>query len=139
MTDLISIREFLKLAPNKLKWLVDRGFSRNTGMERVSSTVATLVYCGENVAFEFSLDVRDQCIDTEVIRVQGGQLLRNWEGGYSSEVYNHLVKVEGYRGSPTGNLVNSPKLTKLDWAIDGWISLIETAGSSLLADRAGVV
>ena len=131
---MISLEEFQEIAPKKLMWLVEKGFRRAKEFEKTSTTMATLVYCGENVAFEFSLDVRDQCVDAEVIQVKDGQLLRNWDGGYSSDIHNHLVKHEGYRGKPTGLLVKSPKLSEIDWAIDGWISLLDTAGSKLLAD-----
>ncbi len=134
----MSIEKFLETAPKKLTWLVGKGFTRVKELEKTSPTMTTLVYCGENVAFEFSLDVRDQCIDAEVIKVKCGQLLRNSDGGYSSDIFNHLVKYEGYRGSPTGELVKSPGSSKLDQAIDGWISLIDTAGSTLISDHAGV-
>lgn len=133
----MSTEEFLELAPKKLMWLVKKGFRRAKELEKISPTTATLVYCGKNVAFEFSLDVRDQCIDAEVIKVKRGRLLRNSDGGYSSGIYNHLVKKEGYRGSPTGTHVNLPESSKLDQAIDGWISLLDMAGSNLLNDEAG--
>ena len=96
--------------------------------------MGTLVYRGENVAFEFSLDVRDQCIDAEVIKVEDGSLCRNWDGGYSKDIYAHLVAAEGYRGSPTGSLDARDLNSKLDKAIAGWSSLLETAGSKLLSD-----
>ncbi|MDR4517691.1 MAG: hypothetical protein MRK00_09955 [Nitrosomonas sp.] len=136
---MISIEEFKELAPKKLMWLVEKGFRRTEDFEKTSTTMATLVYCGENVAFEFSLDVRDQCVDAEVIQVKDGRLLRNWDGGYSSDIYNYLVKYEGYRGRPTGTLTKSPELSELDWAIDGWISLLDTAGSTLLSDHSGTL
>lgn len=139
MTELMSIKEFLELAPKKLIWLVERGFRRAKELEKTSPTMATLVYRGEYIAFEFSLDVRDQCVDAEVITVKGGQLLRNQDGGYSSDIYNHLVKHEGYRGGPAGNVTISPKSSKLDQAVEGWISLIDTAGAKLLTDRAEVL
>ena len=137
MAKLMSTEEFLELAPKKLMWVVKKGFRRAKELEKISPTTATLVYCGKNVAFEFSLDVRDQCIDAEVIKVKYGRLLRNLDGGYSSGIYNHLVKKEGYRGSPTGTRAQLPETSKLDQAIDGWISLLDTAGSNLLEDEAG--
>ena len=134
---MISTEEFQKVAPQKLDWLVENGFKRAKDFEKSSPTVATLVYCGKNVAFEFSLDIRDQCIGAEVIKVKSGQLLRNMDGGYSSDVFNHLVKYEGYRGNPRGEFTESESLnyTQLDAAIEGWISLISTAGSNLLSDQ----
>ena len=137
LADGTSTEEFLELAPLKLMWVVRKGFKRAKELEKISPTTATLVYCGKNVAFEFSLDVRDQCIDAEVIKVKCGQLLRNSDGGYSSGIYNYLVEKEGYRGSPTGTLANLPESSKLDHAIDGWISLLDLAGSILLSDQAG--
>ena len=96
--------------------------------------MGTLVYRGKNVAFEFSLDVRDQCVDAEVIKVENDSLRRNWDGGYSKDIYAHLVAVESYRGSPTGTVNTSASESKIDKAIAGWKSLLETAGSSLLKD-----
>ena len=134
-----SIDEFREIAPKKFSWLEEKGFRRAKEFEKTTSTLATLVYCGENLAFEFSLDVRDQCIDAEVIKVECGKLLRNSDGGYSSDIYDHLVKNEGYRGSPKGNLSNSPKSRDLEGDIDGWISLLDSAGSTLLDDRDGAL
>lgn len=137
MAKLMSTEEFLELAPKKLTWLVKKGFRRAKELEKISPTTATLVYCGKNVAFEFNLDVRDQCIDAEVIKVKCGRLLRNSDGGYSSGIFNYFVKKEGYRGSPTGTQANLPESSKLDQAIDGWISLLDMAGSNLLNDEDG--
>lgn len=135
MGETISVEEFRYSAPSKLSWLIERGFNRSEDLEKTTSTMGTLVYRGQHVAFEFSLDVRDQCVDAEVIRIENGTLQRNWDGGYSSDIFNHLVKKEGYRGSPTGTLDKSSPGSKLDRAIDGWLSLLKTAGSNLLSDR----
>jgi hypothetical protein len=136
MDENISIESFLVEAPEKLEWLEERCFHRSKKLEQSSSTLATLVYRGEHVAFEFSLDVRDQCIDTEVIKVENGKLLRNWDGGYSSDVFSHLVKKERYRGKPSGECDLSVLGSELEKAICGWSSLLETAGQKLLADNA---
>ena len=138
MVETMSIEKFLELAPKKLLWLERKGFRRAEELEESSPTSATLIYKGENLAFEFSIDIRDQCIDAEVIKVEGGKLSRNCDGGYSSDIYNHLVEHEGYRGSPTGNLTKRPELSKVEQDIDGWIFLIRGAGSKLLSDNLGV-
>ena len=134
MSDEITVEDFLKLAPKALLWLFDCGFERAEELEKETPTIRTLVYRGKNVAFEFSLDVRDQCIDAQVIKVENGMLRRNLDGGYSKDIYAHLVSVEGYRGSPTGIINLSESNSKLDKAIAGWSSLLQTAGSKLLAD-----
>lgn len=133
MDERITIDEFREIAPVKLRWLEEEGFVRDPQLEKATSTMATLIYKGQNVAFEFSLDVRDQCVDAEVIEVAAGTLKRRWEGGYSDEVYNHLVEKEGYRGSPRG-VAKTSGGTKLDRAIEGWSSLLKTAGAKLLSD-----
>ena len=136
MSTAISLDSFLSEAPEQLRWLEKRGFHRLKELEQTTSTVATLVYRGHHVAFEFSLDVRDQCVDAEVIKVEHGKLLRNWDGGYSSDVFSHLVKKEGYRGKPSGTYDLSAPASALDKAIGAWSSLLETAGKKLLADSA---
>ncbi|TAN84047.1 MAG: hypothetical protein EYR95_18140 [Phormidium sp. SL48-SHIP] len=134
MSDDITVEVFRESAPAGLRWLVERGFSRARDLEKETPTMGTLVYRGKNVAFEFSFDARDQCIDAEVIKVERGSLRRNWDGGYSKDIYTHLVAAEGYRGSPMGSLSVHEFESKLDKAIAGWSSLLETAGSKLLSD-----
>lgn len=134
MSDEITVGEFLKSAPRELRWLVDCGFDLAEDQGKKTPTMGTLVYRGKNVAFEFSLDVRDQCVDAQVIKVENGTLRRNWNGGYSKDIYTHLVSAEGYRGSPTGSLNAGESGSKLDKAIAGWSSLLKTGGSKLLND-----
>lgn len=134
MDERISPEEFRELAPGKFRWLPDRGFSRVADLEETTSTMATLVYRGQNVAFEFSFDVRDQCVDAEVIRVESGKLRRNWDGGYSSDIWDHLVRKEGYRRSPRGTFDRTSGGSRLDNAIDSYRSLLETVGATLLSD-----
>ncbi len=135
MSDGMTVEEFRELAAVKLGWLIDRGFDRVKNFEQVTPTTGTLVYCGKHVAFEFSLDARDQCVDAEVIKVENGSLCRNWDGGYSKDIFAHLVAVEGYRGSPTGTIKTPVSSSKISQAIAEWSSLLENAGSNLLADR----
>ena len=135
MNSNITVEAFRQSAPAKLQWLVDRGFKRVKGLERETATMGTLVYLGDNIGFEFSFDVRDQCVDAEVVKVNKGLPQRNCDGGYSRDIYGHLVEVERYRGSPTGSFDGSSRESKLDNAITGWLSLLEVAGASLLNDH----
>jgi hypothetical protein len=134
----ITIESFREFSPLKLDALENWGFKRDLELEEISPTMATLVYRGKNIAFVFSLDVRDQCVDAEVVKVRNGKLLRNWDGGYSSDIFDHLVKREGYRGNPTGSIGNAPinpHGTRLDNVIGGWLNLLRTSGEKLLRDN----
>lgn len=138
MTEQISINDFLSLSPQWLRALEKKGFKRKPELEKISPTIATLVYSGEYVAFVFSYDIRDQCLDVEVVKVKNEKLVYNWEGGYSSNLFMHLVKHEKYRGGPKGtNWSNSLNATKstLEQVIKGWLNLLETAGDKVLQDN----
>lgn len=139
MEDRDTIEQFLRLSSAKLDVLKNYGFRRIREFEETSSTSATLVYRGKHLAFVFSFDVRDQCVDVEVAQVKSDKLLRNWEGGYSSNLFTHLVKRAGYRGSPDGSPNHTPQQhdnTRLSNAIDGWLGLLQSAGAKLLRDMA---
>ena len=135
MTNEMTIEEFQNDTPKRLNWLEEKGFERIKELEAHGQTYSTLVYCGENVAFEFSLDIRDQCLDAEVISVKDGKLMRNIDGGYSCDIYKHLVMVEGYRGRVSEGADVTLGETLLDKAIDGWTFLLNKAGEDLLSDR----
>lgn len=138
MIDQIGIKDFLLLSPKWLKPLEKRGFNRGHELEVVSPTMATLVYLGEHVAFVFSLDVRDKCIDAEVIKVRNKKLFSNWDGGYSCNIFTHLVKHQGYRGNPRGlnwHPESDASKDPLEQSIKGWLNLLETAGERLLQDN----
>ena len=114
------------------------GFHRAVKFEETSPTIGTMVYLGQHVGFVFSLDVRDQCVDAQVVKVQAGQLKRNWEGGYSSNIFNHLVKYVDFRGSPSGSqnlATDSTGQSAVERMIDRWVELLKVSGQSLLKDR----
>ena len=84
-----------------------------------------------------SLDVRDQHVDVEVARVTDGVLKRNWDGGYTSDLFMHLVKHEGYRGR--GLRTNVDNQSRADESpiqrmIDAWAELLTSAGERILKD-----
>jgi hypothetical protein len=138
MADQISIDDFRVLSPQWLNVLEKKGFWRSQALEEVTPSTATLVYSGKHLAFVFSFDVRDQCVDAEVVKVIDGNLVEYSEGGYSADIYNHLVQHEGYRGGPKGRdweLCERTSSGLLERSIKGWINLIETVGTRLLMDR----
>lgn len=75
------------------------GFQRATQLEHDTQTTASVVYAGRNIAFIFTLDIRDRAVDLVVTKYRNGKLLTNWEGGYSSSLFEFLVYHCGYRGS----------------------------------------
>jgi hypothetical protein len=137
MPEQITIEDFRTRSPLWLVALEKAGFERSPELEETSSMTASLVYAGEHVAFVFSLDFRDQCVDAEVVKVRNGKLFHNWDGGYSSNVFGHLVKHERYRGGANGanwEARSNASMGSLEEAIKGWLNLLETAGENLLRD-----
>lgn len=135
----MTVEQFRILALDKFSFLEGKGFHRVPSLEETASTYGTVVYLGKHVGFIFSLDVRDQCVDAEVVKVRDGKIKWNWEeGGYSSNIFGHLVDHAGYRGGPAGPAGRGPSKageSDLERMIDGWVELLKQAGQSLLSDR----
>jgi hypothetical protein len=133
-----TVEQFRKASLEKLSFLERKGFHRVPGAEQTSPTGGTVVYLGKHVGFIFSLDVRDQCVDGQVVKVQDGQMKRNLEGGYSSDIFNHLVKYAGYRGKSAGSsraAKNETNEGALERMMTGWVELLQGAGQLLLTDK----
>jgi hypothetical protein len=130
----ISIEEFRTSAVATFAFLEARGFRHASELEETTPTFGTVVYLGQNVGFVFSLDVRDQCIDGKVAKVHRGKLQRKWEGGYSDDIFGHLVEHLGYRGKPggSGRLTDASSLVSM---LAAWAELLMQAGHLLLEDR----
>jgi hypothetical protein len=138
MIETITIERFREIAPQRLKILEGNGFTRKTSLEDVTPTTSTIVYLGQHVGFVFSFDVRDQCVDAEVVKVKNGQMLRNWDGGYSADIFAHLVRHEGYRGNPAAKANHNSETSNgksLEKMIDAWIGLLNRAGQTLFEDE----
>lgn len=131
----ITVEQFRILALARFGFLEAKGFLRVQSLEESTPTSGTVVYLGKNVGFILSLDVRDQCVDVQVVKVQDGQMKRNLEGGYSSDVFTHLVNHEGYRGKSISSGERKSGESVLQRMIDGCADLLKQAGQSLLSDR----
>ncbi|HJW94091.1 MAG TPA: hypothetical protein VJ901_10775 [Thermoanaerobaculia bacterium] len=126
---------FRSLASAKFRFLEDKGFRREPKLETTSPTAATVVYLGRHVGFIFSLDLRDICVDAQVVKVENHRIMRNWEGGYSSELFMHLVTHAGLRGLRKAPGVRANDAHALEQMIDRWAQLLLDAGQTLLLDR----
>lgn len=137
MTDeQFTVDEFRKLALESFGFLESKGFRRMQNLEETSPTGGTLVYLGKHVGFVFSLDLRDECVDAQVVKVLGGQFKPNWEGGYSSDIFLHLVKHQGYRGKPVpSRAAGSAGSGTLKKMVDSWADMLKHGGLSLLNDN----
>lgn len=135
----ITVEQFRALAPGRLHFLEDYGFRRRTDIEETLLTSSSLVYLGRNLGFVISLDVREQCVDAEVVKVQSGKVFRTSDGGYSSDLFAHLVEHSGFRGKPPllGESSGMSNSAALCLKIDAWANLLRTSGQSLLFDKAG--
>lgn len=136
MGNACTIEEFRELAIKKLSYLEARGFVRAPSLEMTRSTVGSLVYVGKYVAFEFSFDVRDQCVDGQVVQVDNGRLLHGWDGGYSSDIMSHMIRKNGYRGGAIkGRRIEDDAQSNVSRMLDAYIDLLDSAGQKLLSDN----
>jgi len=130
--------QFREFVLKKFRFLEDLGFHHVPDLDESSPTSYSITYVGTHVGFVFSLDVRDQCVDAQVVKICNGKMKSAWEGGYSSGLYMHLIKHAGYRGnpSPSGEYnLDKDTETELQRMINGWAELLRQAGQTLLADQ----
>ena len=80
--ELISSEEFRRVVQECASTLTSHGFQRAPEFDSETPTTASVVYVGQNVAFTFTFDVRDQAIDVVVTRCRYGKLVANRDGGY---------------------------------------------------------
>ncbi len=129
-----TVEQFRDLALDRFSFLETTGFHRRPDLEENSPTSGTVIYLGKHVGFIFSLDVRDQCVDAQIMKVRDRQMKRNWEGGYSSDLFTHLVRYAGYRGRPAGSTEAAGKAA-VERMVEGWAELLKQFGQPLLSDR----
>lgn len=132
-----TVEQFRKLALDRFSFLEEKGFHHESKLDETVSTYGTVVYLGKHVGFIFSLDVRDQCVDGSVVKVCNGQMKPNWHGGYSCNIFGHLVKHHGYRGgSQDTDKLNAHATgdARLQRMLDTWARLLMESGLSLLSD-----
>lgn len=133
-----TIDKFRKFGLESFGFLESKGFRRMQHLEATSPTSGTLVYMGKHVGFVFSLDLRDKCVDAEVVKVLAGQLRPNSPDGYSSNIFSHLVKYQHYRGKSAQSraaISDDSGSTTLQEMINGWADLLKLSGVSLLDDN----
>ncbi len=131
-----SVDRFRELTLQEFAFLPDLGFRRIRALEKTSSLLGTVVFLGRNVGFKLSVDLRDQCVDTQVVKVVAGKPMDNIHGGYSSDLFMHLVNHCGYRGSPTGTDKSGAEVAEsaLSRMVGDSARLLQDAGESLLQD-----
>jgi hypothetical protein len=132
----ISSKEFrLEVDAAAASIFQSHGFHRASKFDTESPTTASVVYCGKNLAFTFTLDIRDQAIDLIVTRYRGGKLLANWDGGYSSSVFTHLLNHCGFRGRPTPPAALPATSSRAQKMIASHLNLlVHPASAALLSD-----
>lgn len=134
--ELISSDEFRREVEGAASILKSHGFWRASQFETETPTTASVVYVGQNIAFTFTLDVRDQAIDLVVTRHRGGKLVATWEGGYSSSLFTHLLKHCGFRGRLTPPVSLPTTASRAQRMIAANLNLLaHPASASLLADK----
>jgi hypothetical protein len=131
----ISVDDFYRSVENAAGPPLAHGFERALRFESKTPVTATAVYTGKNIAFIFSLDIRDQAIDLEVAKCREGELLMNPDsGGYLSSVFGHLVR-RGFRGRPVSAVPLPPAASWAErrcFALVGLLSL--PCSARLIAD-----
>jgi hypothetical protein len=134
--ELISSEEFRRVVQECASTLTSHGFQRAPEFDSETPTTASVVYVGQNVAFTFTFDVRDQAIDVVVTRCRYGKLVANRDGGYSSSLFTHLLNHCGFRGRPTQAASLSPAASKAQQTLSALVNLLDQpCSANLLADR----
>jgi len=135
MTD--TATGFREAVARRFGFLERRGF-RPTAVDGGDSPVGNAVaYLGSHVGFVITWDARDQVVDMRVVRVRDGRMPAPGGGGYTRDLFVHLVEHAGYRGSPSGTHAtgrDGAEPGRLERAVAAWASLLETAGGTLLDD-----
>jgi hypothetical protein len=135
--ELISSEEFRREVQEAASTLTSHGFQRAPEFDSETPTTASVVYVGQNVAFTFTLDIRDQAIDLVVTRYRDGKLVATWDGGYSSSLFTHLLNRCGFRGRPIPAASLPPTASKAKREISALVNLLaQPCSANLLADRA---
>jgi hypothetical protein len=129
--------EFRVLVENYFAFLQEYGFQRSPHHEYASPTSCTVVYLGRNVGFLISYDIRDSYVSVQVARVNNGTLKRNWDGGYSADLWRHFVDHEGYRGrvSSQKSLWSQTEKPSMALMIENWADFLISVGGKLLEDK----
>lgn len=128
-----AFRQEVEEATNLLR---SKGFQRAPQFESETPTTCSVVYLGKNVAFTFELDVRDQGIDLIVTRHRDEKLVATLDGGYSSSLFNYLLKYCGFRGRPTPPASLPPTASNAQKMIAALVNLLSHPSSApLLADQ----
>lgn len=135
-----AIDRFRALCEERLGFLEGHGFRRAPQLDESSATVASVAYLGRNVGFVFSFDVRDQCVDARIFRVEDGRAAVSHAAARGTDLATHLVRRCGYRGplprvgTAAGGQSSDSEITA---ALDEWAGILRTDGSGLLHDDAG--
>ena len=133
----ISSDEFRREVEEAASTLPLHGFERAPQFDSETPTTASVVYVGQNVAFTFTLDVRDQAIDLMVTRYRDGNLVATWDGGYSSSLFTHLMNRCGFRGRPIPAASLPSTVSKTKRVLSALVNLLtQPCAANLLADRA---
>jgi len=131
----LIVMRFRDAVRGSFGFLEPRGFREVADLEHTSPTTATVTYIGKNVGFVLSLDLRDRCVDADVVMVSNGRLRRNWEGGYSANLVSHLVKYAGFRGVGRSNKRTGTDDVDVDGSVDRLAQLLAQFGLTLLEDK----
>jgi hypothetical protein len=133
----ISSEEFRREVLEAAGSLSSYGFRRAPQFDSETPTTASVVYVGQNIAFEFTFDLRDQAIDLVVTRYRDGKLSAFGDGGYSSSLFIHLLNRCGFRGRPTPGATLPPTASKAQRQLASLLNLLaQPCSANLLADRA---
>ena len=130
--------EFRKQVGESFSFLGKYGFERSLKDEETTSTFSKVVFKGECKAIVIALDIRERCVDAQVISVAEGDLRGEYEGGYSEDLFIYLVKHDGFRGRTAKE---KDKNASAQWESDieqmvaEWANLLRTQGASILDDK----
>ena len=137
-----QVREvFVSELKDVFAFLVAYGFRFREDTIEDRTFFVRAAYTGNNIAFEFSLDKREQLVECDVCSVLADKIARfPVNGGYYKPLQTYLIQHCGFRSSIRDSLRGDrPIRQKIRDALEAYAEILKTRGAILLTDKAEVL
>lgn len=121
--------EFFELVKKHFGFLEKYGFHISPEHLIASGTLCKVVYLGKNVAIEIYLDIRDQYVGVNVVKVSEGVLKNRFHGGFHSDLGAYLMKRGRFRKAPSQEFESI-----IEKSLASWANYLQSEGENILAD-----
>jgi len=113
---LSNCERFAELVEKYFGFLGKYGFRRTPEYEIASGTLCKVVYLGKHVAIEVYLDIRDDYVGVDVVKVINGVPRHRWEGGFNEDLDTYLRRLGCFRKRPPRQLPSPIETALATWA-----------------------